>query len=511
MSRTENAVRNVFWAMFSKMITLIVSFISRTLFIHYLGSSYLGINGLFTEILSALSFLELGFGTALNFSFYKPVAEKNHEKIVKLLDYYKKVYQIIALLISVLGISLLPFLQYIVKGAENISIDEVRIYFVLFLINTVIGYLVSYKYSVVNAEQKNYIITNVEFVINIVIVIIQIFTIAIKKNYLAYLLVQTGLLILSRIILSLYLNYRFPILKEKPKEPLSKEEKLPIYKEVKGLVFHQFSSVAIHQTDNIIISSLTGLGVVAVGYISNYNMIINAVTGIVSMVFSSFVSSIGNLIAVSTKENLRHVFKEINFINFWIYGFCSIAFYILIPPFIELWIGKEFLIDDLSFFLIVLNCYLMGQSIAYNTIRNGYGDFNSDKWISIIQAIINLVISIICCKTFGLVGVYTGTIASRIWFVLLRPYVTYKMMFEESVKNYYKQLLKYFCMVLGAGSITYGISKILITEVSVTSFICEVLLVVSIPNILFMIFTFRTKEFENIILRFKNVLSSRRR
>lgn len=506
MNRTENAMRNTFFVVLNKMLTLAVTFISRTLFIRYLGSTYLGINGLFTEILSALSFVELGFGTALNFSMYRPVAERNNEKIVKLLDYYKKVYRIIAFLISIIGISLLPFLKYIVNGAGDIPVSEIRIYFLFFLANTVIGYFVSYKYSVVNANQQNYVVTNIEFVINLVIVISQIITIAITKNYLLYLSVHTGGLILSRIVLIFYLNKSFPVLKEKPKQSLSKEEKQPIYKEVKGLVFHQFSSVAIHQTDNIIISSLTDLGVVAVGYISNYSMIINAVTGIITLVFNNFVPSVGNLAVVSTKDNFRKVFKEINFLNFWIYGFWAIAFYILIPPFIELWIGKEFLIDNLSFFLIILNCYLMGQSIAYNIFRNGYGNFNSDKWISIFQAFINLIVSIVCCKAFGMVGVYMGTIVSRIWFVLLRPFVTYEMMFEEEVKEYYKNLVVYLGIVIAVGIVTYGITEIFIRKITVDSFICEIILVACTTNILFFIFTFQTKEFKNILQRLKKTL-----
>lgn len=507
MSRTKNAARNIFFAILSRMLTLIISFVSRTLFIQYMGNTYLGINGLFTEVLGALSFVELGFGTALNFSMYKPVAEGNNEKTVKLLDYYKKVYRVIAFLIATIGICLIPFLQYIVNGAENTSISEIRIYFFMFLVNTVVGYFVSYKYSIVNASQQNYIITNLEFTVNTVTTIVQILVIAVTKNYLLYLITHTGMLILSRILLSVYLNKKFPILKEKPEKPLSREEKQPIYKEVKGLVFHQFSSVAIHQTDNIIISSLTDLGVVAVGYVSNYNMLINTVTSVITLVFNNFVSGVGNLVAISTKENLRKVFKDINFLNFWIYGFVTIAFYILIPPFIELWLGKEFLIDEVSFFLIILNCYLMGQSIAYNTFRNGYGEFNRDKWVSICQAFINLVVSIICCRLFGMVGVYIGTIASRIWFVVLRPFVTYEVMFEESVKEYYVKLLKYLGIVFFSGIVTYLITEIFIQEVTVVSFIFKMLLVVSIPNILFLIFTFQTKEFKNMLQRLSDLLS----
>ena len=506
MSRTQNAMKNIFFAMLSKMITLFLNFFSRTFFIYYLGNTYLGINGLFSEILTLLSFTELGFGTALNFSLYKPVADEEWGKTQRLLKFYKNVYRIIALIISVLGVSLVPFLQYLVKGVDGVGIAELRIYYIFFLLNTVVGYFVSYKYSLVNAQQKNYITTNYEFVSNTIIVLAQIITIVATRNYLYYLAIHTILLIISRMVLSIYLNKKFPVLKLKKVEPLSKEERKPIYLEVKGLILHQFASVAIHQTDNIIISSLTKAGVKAVGYISNYNMLINAVTGMVVLIFNNIVSGFGNLIATSGKKNFQRVFKELNFINFWIYGFCAIAFYILIPPFIQLWIGEQYLIDDVSFFLIVLNCYLMGQSIIYNNARNAYGNFNSDKWISFVQALINLVISVIGAKFLGLVGVYVGTILSRVWFVLMRPCKTYEMMFGVPVTEYYKQFFKYISSVLAIGVITTILVKNIVQQVTLYTFILIMGIVVIVPNLCFGILYCKTEEYGDVKERVKRIL-----
>lgn len=505
MSRTKYAFKNVAFAMFSKIFTLLINFVSRTVFIYYLGNTCLGINSLFTEMLQVLSFAELGFGTAMNFALYKPVAENDDATTLKLLDYYKKVYRIIALVIVVFGLALLPFLSYVVKDADVLTINELRIYYIFFLINTVTGYFVSYKYSLVNAQQKNYITTNFEFVSGLVIAVFQIVVICCLKNYFAYLVTHTVLLIVSRFVLSTYLNKRFPLLKKHPDTLLSAEEKKPIHHEVKGLVFHQFSSVAIHQTDNILIASFIEKGIQTVGFISNYNMIIHAVNGMLTLVFNSVVSGYGNLIATSKSKDLKRVFEEANFINFWLYGFSSIAFYILIPPFITLWLGKDFLIERYSFLLIVVNCYLLGQSIVYSNIRTAYGKFTSDGWISLIQALLNLVVSVVCASMWGLLGVYVGTIVSRIFFVLVRPAKTYKMMFDEGVGNYYKTLFSYGAIVLIAGILTQVVVRFLHFDNAVISFVVSCIVVLLLPNAVFGIIFARTRIFKSVMGRLQQI------
>ena len=267
MSRTDNAIRNTEYAFISKLVAIVLAFISRTIFIRYLGDALLGVNSLYTGVLTALSFAELGFGTALIYAMYGPVARNDNEYVIKLLDFYKWVYRIVALIIAILGIAILPFLQYIVKNAQNLTLFELRLYFCIFLFNTVTSYFVTYKYSYLNALQKDYLVTNFNTLIYFATVISQIVVIFVFRNFLIFLLTQSVIQLVSKIFIIRYLHRRFPILKEKPAVPLSKEEKQPIYTEVRGLIIHQFSSVAVHQTDNVIISSLTEMGVIAVGYI----------------------------------------------------------------------------------------------------------------------------------------------------------------------------------------------------------------------------------------------------
>ena len=494
MSRTTNAIKNTGFGLLGKLANLILAFLSRTIFIYFLGSTYLGVNGLYSEILSLLSFAELGFGSAMTFAMYKPVADKDTEKIKRLLGFYKTVYRIVAVIITVAGLCLIPFLQYIVKGAEWLNVTELRLYFLIFLANTVVGYFVTYKFAYLNALQKNYINTNIDTIVNTVSYCAQMVVILVFKDFLLNLLVNSFVLVVSRFIIIVYLNKKYPILKEKPDVPLSKSEKKPIYKEVQGLVVHQFSSVAVHSTDNILISMLSGLGVVAVGYISNYNMLINSVLGFVVILFNSVTSGFGNLVATSTVKNYHKVFKEINFLNFWIYGFCSISFWILVPPFITLWIGSDKLIDNVSFSLIIINCYLQGQSAAFNNARIAKGNFGKDKNWALAQALVNLVVSIIAGHYLGLVGIYIGTVTSRLVYVVCRPYSTYRFLFEESSVEYYKKFLLYFIAVIFTAIISKLLTYKLLVVPKVGTFVVAVFIVGIVVNLCFLLMFFKSQE-----------------
>lgn len=506
MSRTENAVKNVSTGLLGRAISILLGFVSRTVFIYCLGNEYLGINGLYTEVLSVLSFAELGFGTALTYAMYKPVANNDRTMVVRLTQYYKKIYRVVVFIVALFGLVTVPLLPYVVKGAEQLSVFHLRLYYLFFLFNTIISYFVTYKYGVVNAHQKNYLITNIDMLVNSIILIVQIIILFVFKSYLAYLMAQSLLLLASKVIISHYLNQKFDVLKEKTNEKLPEAERQSILKNVKGLVIHQFSNVAVHSTDNIIISMFSGMGVVGVGLISNYTMLMNAVVSFLTIMFSNISSGFGNLVASSTAENYRKTFWEVQFISVWLYGFCSIAFFVLIPPFITLWIGEQNLIDTTSFVLIVLNCYLLGQSGLYNNVRIAKGDFNLDKWWSLAQALVNLVVSVIFAKICGLRGVYIGTVVSRLVNLIGKPYATYKFLFETSAAEYYKKMFIYFLGVLFAGVVTYWISTYILTTITVLKFILCGLMVAIVPNVLFWVMFRRESAYANSVLRVKTVM-----
>lgn len=511
MSRTTNLIKNTFYGIAGKLANLLFAFLSRTVFIYYLGDTFLGINGLYTEVLSVLSFAELGFGSALLYAVYSPIARGDHKKIVQLLDFYKTAYRIIALVIAVLGISLIPFLHHIVKGAQGITLVELRLYYVIFLFNTVVNYFVSYKYSYVNACQQNYIITTFDSIVNIVTVVVQVAVILLFRNFLVYLLAQSGVLLLSRVVAALYLNSKFPVLKEKPEEPLPREERNGIFREVKALAIHQFASAAVHSTDNIIISSMSGMGVVAVGLVSNYNLIINNVIALVTVLLSNSAFGFGNLVAEGNTDHFRRAFREMSFLVFWIYGFCCIAFFVLIPPFITLWIGAEKLIDSMSLFLIVFNCFLLGHATLYNSARVAKGNFGKDKWISFIQAIVNLIVSIIAAKQLGLVGVYIGTVASRLVVTVMRPSATYRFLFGQNSAEYYWQLTVYAAAAIAAGFVTWILCGSFLKNVTIFNFVLAMGMVTLVPNVMFAVLFARCEEMKGMLRRVGRLLNKKER
>jgi O-antigen/teichoic acid export membrane protein len=349
---------------------------------------------------------------------------------------------------------------------------------------------------------------NFNMVTSIVTVVAQCVVIWLTKSFLLYLITHTVLLAGSKFVKAAYFNKKFPILKEHPDRPLTKEERKPIFKEVKNLAIHQFSTVAIHSTDNIIISTLTGLGVAAVGLVSNYTMLINSVVGFVVIFFSALTTSFGNLAATSTTERYRKTFLDLNFVNFWLYGFCSIAFLVLIPPFITLWLGRDFLIDIPSFTLIVLNAYLLGQFTIYNNARGVKGNFGKDKWLSLSEALINLVVSVICAYYLGLVGVYIGTVASKVFYTIARPIATYRFMTDHSPWDYFSRFIKYFVATVFAGAITYFVCSRVLINVNIWTFIAAAGIVAVIPNLIFLALFFRDGEFKNVVNRGISIFKS---
>ncbi len=324
MGRIENAERNIFFGIIGNIVSFILGFISRTVFIHNLSVTYLGVNGLYTNILSVLSLAELGIGTAMNYSLYKPVAENNYETIKTLMQLYKKIYRIIAIIITVAGLILLPFLKFIIKDPGNISQNELFLYYLIFLFNTVSTYFVSYKYSLVNAEQKNYIQSNIQVITSVAVLISQIIILKIFKSFMLYLIAGAVIGVVQKVFVHLYLNKQYPYLLEKDYIPLSKEEMKPIKKNITALMYHKFGDVMIHQTDNIILSSF--INVTFVGLLSNYNLIILSVISFINTIFNSLISGLGNLIALDSKEKQYKLFKVYRFSAFWIYGMVLIVY-----------------------------------------------------------------------------------------------------------------------------------------------------------------------------------------
>ena len=503
-SRTENTAKNIVWGYVGNIVSLLAQFASRTIFIHTIGLSYLGINGLFSSVLGMLSLTELGIGTAINFSLYKPVANGETEKVKSLMLLYKKAYQIIALIVTVIGLAILPFLPFLVK--ESGDIPNVSLYYIIFLFNTTSSYFISYKYGLVNAEQKGYILNNIKSVFSIVLTIGQIIVLLAFNNYLVYLITQAVLQLIQKVYTGIFLNKRYPYLREKA-NVLNADEKSKIKKNVAALVLHKIGEISIYQTDNIIISAF--ISVILVGKISNYNLIITSVTSFITIIFNSVTASMGNLIATGNQKKQIEVFDIYNFLGFWLYGFASVCYWVLFTPFITLWIGIEGIIDEVSLALLILSQYLIGQRATINNVKTAGGIFQQDKFIPLIQGGVNLVISLVLCMLIGLPGIYIGTVISGLVANISRPIIVYKHMYNTSSKKYFiKSGIYLFVVAITAFLLRLLLSPILSNISWVKFFVVAVICAVT-TNLIFGLIFFKTTEFGGVLKRVKTVIKGK--
>ena len=356
------AQKNIAFGYIGQAATSLMSFILRTIFIMNLSEELLGVNSLYTNILSILSMAELGIGTALNFALYKPVAEEDTEKIKSYMQMYRRAYRTIAVVVAVIGLCIAPFLPYLIKDPGEITVSEMTLYYFIFLFNTVSTYFVSYKYSLCNAEQRNYIQTNINTLTKIVTTALQILVVIVTKNFLLYLLTDMLVQLTQKIFVSRYLNHLYPYLQDKNVQPLSKEESGEVWRKTKALVMHKIGDVARLQTDSLIISSF--IAVAVSGMVDNYNLVINAVTNFVNILLNSVISGFGNLIATEDREHQFRLFKVYRFFANWVYGFLVTGFYVLLTPLIRIWLGDAWVLSSAAVTLILVDLYFKGERIV---------------------------------------------------------------------------------------------------------------------------------------------------
>ena len=503
-SRTKNSARNVTVAIISKVIYIIMSFICRTVFIKILGSEYLGINGLFTNILTMLSFAELGIGTAIIFKMYKPIAEDNHEQIKTLIHFYKKSYTTIGMIMLTLGIMVIPFLKDIIKEVPNIKENISFVYF-LFLLNTSISYFFAYKKSIITGHQKEYVINLITLVITILLNILQIIFLLITHNYIAYLVLQIMATLADNIIASILANKMYPYIKEKQYNKLDKKEQHNIFKDVKSLIFYQAGYILSNGTDNIIISKF--LGVNQVGLLSNYTIVTSAIKTLLTAMFNGLTASIGNLNTIKDKEKKEKVFYQIMFILFVIYGYISIAMTLLINKFVMIWLGENYILGLSIALALGFDFYIDGMRYVNYTYRNTLGLFKKGSFMPLITSITNVILSVILVKDIGMFGVLIATGITKLFILTVyEPYFIHKNAFQTSPAKYYKLYIYYFIVVIIAFFVSGFIINLIPLD-GIFGFILDGLIITAITLTIFIIATFKSEQFKQIKERIQEIIS----
>lgn len=491
-NRTKSSIKNTIGSIASNIVTILINFVVQAIFLKILGVEYSGINGLFSNILTMLGIVEMGLGNAIIFNLYKPIANNDKEKIKSLMQFYKKSYHIIAVIVSVIGVSLIPALPYIV-GTVKADIN-LNIVYLLFLFDTVAGYLLSYKRSILYANQENYIVNIIHIGYLLIMNISQLIILYFTKNYYLYLGVKIIMRIVENLVITAVANKKYKYLKEKEIQELSKETKADIFKKIKAMFLHKIGGFVVNGSDNIIISSF--LGVSAVGMYYNYYIIINAVYTLFTQLITSTTASVGNLLA-SNDEKKFEVFKKIRFLNFWTISFSGICILVIMNSFINVWIGSEYILPNVVLYVLVFNYYQKSMRNCYIAFKDAAGIYYEDRYVPILESIINIVTSIILLKIFGLVGVFLGTVFSG--FVLhfySYPKFVYKKIFNRTYKQYMKETIGYIFTFIIVAFITYCLSNIFKFDNGYIEVIKNVIVAVIIPNIIFLILFKDTEEYK---------------
>lgn len=491
--RSTNSIKNAIIATIMNLVTIVIGFIAQRIFIQTLGTEYLGINGLFTNILSMLGIIELGLGSAIIYHLYKPIAEEDEEKIKSLLLFYKVGYRVIGFIIAIIGLLIIPFLHFIV-GEVTISENIIYIY-LLFLMDIVASYLLTYKRSILYANQKTYIVNLVHIGYLVVMNVTQLAILILTKNYILYLWIKIVCRILENVIITIIANHKYPYIKDKQAKPLDKKVRKSIFTKVKGLVYHKIGSFVVLGSDNIIIS--TFLGVVTVGLYSNYNLIIQALNNLFSQVFNSITASVGNLLVESDKKKSYAVYKNILFFNSWMYAFASTGLLCVMEAFVKVWIGSEFLLPFGVLIALVINFYCQGMRKTSNTFKEAAGIFYEDRFVPLWESLLNIVASVMLVKIFGLIGVFIGTIISTfVLFFYSYPKFVYKPLFERTYVQYIKDYIPYLISTILSVIVTYLIISWIQVTNPILQIVVNVILVCMIPNMIHLLLFYKTEQFK---------------
>ena len=495
--RTKNATRNIIFGCLNNVYLLIIPFVNRTIIIHVMGIQYLGLNSLFSSILSVLNLAELGVGAALTYSMYKPVAENDTVKICALMNLYKKYYRIIGAVIGVIGIILCPFIPNLVKN----DLPEGLNLYVLYLMNlftTVFTYwLFAYKNSLLIVFQRNDISTKISMLVTTVTYFMQWSVLFLYKNYYIYLVVMLGAQVLHNILIAIIVDKRYP--DYKPFGMIEKNEVKIINQRVRDMFTSKIGGTIVDSADTLVISYFLGLSVL--GIYNNYFYLMVSIKKFISTGLTSIISGIGNSIVVETKEKNYNDLRRFSLIVAWVSGFCSCCFLCLFQPFIKLWLGEKFQLSYSIVILIVIYFYVMEINQLLSIFREASGAWHNDRFRPLVTALSNLAMNVAMVQFWGLHGVLLSTVLSTVFISM--PW-SLKNLFtcvfnKQDFKKYTLLIFTYTLAVCIAGAICAFLSNYIFFPSLIITIIVRVLVCFAVSNGLFFLLFHKTKEFSGVL------------
>lgn len=505
-SRTEYTMLNTLVSLGGYLINTVLGFICRMVFVRCLSADYLGVSGLFTNILTMLSLVELGVGSAVVYALYEPLAKHDEEKITALVKLYGKAYRTIGLVIAAAGIFLMPFLTFIIQESPDIE-ESIYLLYIINLFNTASSYLFSYRSSLLCAAQQNYLVMGVNYTVTIVQSIIQMIWLPLTHNYLGYLLIQTVGMLVNNITVSYIATRHHPYITNKNIAPLPKDETKALFRNVRDLVIYKVSSLLVNSTDNILITFFKGLA--TTGIASNYTLLVSTLNSLLGNVFNGMTASVGNYNALENEERRYELFNFLNLMNFWIFGWAALGIVFCSSDIVRLCFGSDYVLPFEIPLIMAINFYIVGMQNAVWTYKNTLGLFKYGKLMQMLLGILNIAFSVLMGRVWGLFGILFATTISRLmtstWY---DPYAIFKHGFHKAPFIYLKRYL-YFVFILVITAVLCRCSFWLIDEslTLVLRVLLEIVICSVVVNITFYIAFRKTQEFKKMKEVIKNVKS----
>lgn len=507
IERTKNAARNIVFDGLQKTVNMLIPFIMRTVMLRYLGVKYLGLNGLFQSILSFLNLAELGVGSAMVFSMYKPIAEDDTETICALMKLYRTAYRVIGIFIAVVGLSLTPFLHNLIKDEIPPDMNLYVLYF-MNLGSTVLTYwLFAYKRCLLDAHQRRDVGSKISLCIQLVSYALKLLALIVFRNYYYFLSIQLVAQVAINITIAIWVTKMYP--GYSPRGNLPKDKVLDIVHRVRDLFTSKFSAVVFNSADTLVISSFMGL--VALATYQNYYFIISSLRTFLEVILGACIAGVGNSLVTESEEKNYRDLNRFTILFGWIMGVSSAMLLCMYQPFMQIWMGSESLLALNYVICFVIYYYTMGMNRIINMFKDAAGIWHKDRFRPLVAALVNLGLNLATVKWLGLYGVLLSSVVSIV--LVQIPWLFHNLFQEIFPHKYLWQYVRLFG----------GLSVVALVSCVGSWFLCSLLhmnvwptLIVNacigflVPNVLLYAVYGRNKLLRDTVRQVKRILFGKR-
>lgn len=485
-----------------RVVLLLLGFVTRKIFIVYLGEELLGLNSVYANLLDLLNLADLGIGVAVQYQLYQPLVQRDYDKLSRIITAAKRIYNVIGCFILLAGIILSFVIQLLIKSTTY-PIWYVRGAFLISMSGVACGYFLVHERLFLQANEDVGLVNIIDLIAKLVTVILSLVTTILFSNYFVYLFINALYGIGSNCLIHFIFKRKYARIDTKAHGINS--ELRTLTSNLKNVVPMKLSNYVYNSTDNVIVSKVLGLGVVAC--YSNYMTIINGIMGIEYLLGNAVLPVFGKTInEENERSKVLDYYLMFQYVQFVFTAFCTVSLVVLCKPFIILWVGEHFLAENVVFILLVADFFIHSMYQPAYVMYGATGKFKEDKFVTLASAVMNIVLSIVMVQFIGLSGVIVGTLITDIFIWVVRTYQVIKGYFHQKIMGYILKMVKYILVTIVGLAITLWISQFVCTDALMVELLIKAVICVIVPNVITVAFTFTSAEFKNTLFFIKKVI-----